>query len=485
MGKIGNTRKIKLLLIANCLLLVFLLLPSTINTSPSKAWFSASGPVERNAAQVLTKFGDAMAEIAKEVKPTVVNISTTKIVRTPLHPFFDDPFFRRFFGDRFDMPLKRKVTSLGSGVIVTSGGYILTNHHVIEGAEDILVTLFDGREFEGKVVGSDPKTDIAVITIDETGLPTIPWGNSDRVRVGEVVLAVGNPFGLGHTVTMGIVSALGRAGMGIAEFEDFIQTDVAINPGNSGGAMVNTRGELIGINTAILTKTGGHHGIGFAIPADMAKSIKDSIIEEGRVVRGWLGVYMQEITAELAEKFYLIDDEGALITSVVRRSPACKGGLRSGDVIVEFDNINIRNRLELRNAVVATSPGTEVDIKVIRDGRPVVLKVTIGELDAMPQIKYVQVENALTGVSVQELSNELRQKFGIDRGIKGVIVNNVERDSPAHNILRRGDIIMEVDRKDITNVEEYNSVISKIGRDQAVLLLIMRAGSPRYIIVRP
>jgi serine protease Do len=397
-------------------------------------------------------------------------------------PFFDDPFFRRFFGDPHAQ--KRKITNLGSGVIATSDGYILTNNHVIEGAEDILVKLADGKEYKGKIIGMDPRTDIAIIKINEKNLPTISWGDSDKLRVGEIVLAVGNPYGLSQTITMGIISALGRSGIGITDYEDFIQTDAAINPGNSGGALVNNKGELIGINTAIFSTSGGYQGIGFAIPSNMVKTVMDSIVNHGRVVRGWLGVQIQPLTPDLAKQFGLKDETGVLLVDTVEDSPAEKGGLKRGDVIVKYDSKKVDNPFQFKNMVASTRPGKLVEINIIRNGNPLTLKVTIGELPIEPQIvSPAHFENLLRGVSVQELTEDLLQKFGITKKIKGVVVNNIDEDSPSFGILMRGDIIMEVNRKPVTNVKEYNDTVSKIERTHDILLLIIRGGSSQYITI--
>ncbi len=293
----------------------------------------AAPRVSSQSVESLTKIGHAMAEVSAAVKPAIVNISTTRTVKISgggADPFFDDPFFRRFFGDKFGrqrQPKEQKSAALGSGVIVSSDGYIITNYHVVKEADEIKVLLSDKREFSGKVIGSDPKTEISVVKIEAKGLPTLNWGDSDALEVGEIVLAVGNPFGLNQTVTMGIVSAVGRANVGIADYEDFIQTDAAINPGNSGGALVNVRGEVVGINTAIFSTSGGYQGIGFAIPSNMVKSIKDSLVKKGRVVRGWLGVSIQSITPELAKQFNLKGEKGVLVSDVNESSPAEKAGL--------------------------------------------------------------------------------------------------------------------------------------------------------------
>ena len=297
----------------------------------------AQGPkISEQSVDLLTRTGRAMAEVTAAVKPGIVNILTTRTVKvgSGQDPFLDDPFFKRFFGDQFgrqrQQPKEQKSSGLGSGVIVSPEGYIITNSHVVKDADEIKVTLTDKREFIGKVIGSDLKTEIAVVKIDAKGLPIVPWGNSEKLQVGEMVLAVGNPFGLNQTVTMGIVSALGRANVGIADYEDFIQTDAAINPGNSGGALVNVRGEVVGINTAIYSTSGGYQGIGFAIPSNMVKSIMESLIKKGKVVRGWLGVSIQKVTPELAKQFDLKDEVGALVGDVVEDGPAEKAGSAEG-----------------------------------------------------------------------------------------------------------------------------------------------------------
>lgn len=461
--------------------LVTILLAFSLNIITSQEILANSK--EKESTEILTSLGEAMAGVVERVKPAVVNISTSKTIKTERHPFFDDPFFRRFFGD--PQPQRRKVTNLGSGVIATSEGYIITNNHVIEGAEDILVKLADGREYKGRPVGTDPRTDIAIIKIEEKNLPTVPWGDSDRLRVGEIVFAVGNPYGLNQTITMGIVSALGRTGIGITDYEDFIQTDAAINPGNSGGALVNIKGEVVGINTAIFSVTGGYQGIGFAIPSNMVKSVMDNIVKEGRVVRGWLGVQIQILTPELARQFNLKDEKGVLLADVVEGGPAEKGGLQRGDVIVEYGGKKIENPFQLRNMVATTRPGQTIDIKVMRNGNPIIIKVTVGELpDGIAAIETpARFDNALKGVQVQDLTEEALQRFGITRKIKGVIITNIAEDSPAFGILGKGDIILEINKRPISNEKEYNEIASKIEKNQDILLLIVRGGSTLYITI--
>lgn len=486
-GKINSQHIKTYLLYAVCCLLIFnfmVSIPNILLPAPVQAEIS-----KKEAAESLTKFGDALAKVAEGIKPAIVNISTTKTVRTPRHPFLDDPFFRRFFGPQ--TPQERRVTNLGSGVIASKDGYILTNHHVIDGAEDIIVRLHDNREYKGRVVGMDSRTDLAVIKIDEKNLTTIPWGDSNKLRVGEIVLAIGNPFGLNQTITMGIVSALGRAGIGIADYEDFIQTDAAINPGNSGGALVNIRGEIVGINTAIFSVTGGYQGIGFAIPSNMAKNVMDGIINEGRVVRGWLGVQIQALTPELARQFNLKDAKGVLLADVLGGGPAEQGGLRRGDIIIEYDGKRIETPFQLRNVVAATRPGETVEINVIRNGGRLAIKVKVGELPVEPQVvaavpppaQFAQLDNTLRGVQVQELTEDILQRMEITRKLKGVVITNIAEDSPALGILRNNDIILEINRRPISNVKEYNEIVSRIEKKQDVLLLIVRGGVTLYLTI--
>ncbi len=438
---------------------------------------------EKSPTEVLGQLGEAMAKVAEQAKPAVVNISTSRMVKAQRHPFFDDPFFRRFFGEEPQREQKRKITNLGSGVIVTSDGYILTNNHVIEGAEDILVKLSTNKEYKGKVIGTDKRSDLAVIKIEEKNLPTIKWGDSDKLRVGEIVLAVGNPYGLNQTITMGIISALGRSGIGITDYEDFIQTDAAINPGNSGGALINIKGELVGINTAIFSTTGGYQGIGFAIPVNMAKSIMNSIINQGKVVRGWLGVHIQALTPELVKQFNLQDDKGVLLSEIVEGGPAEKGGLKKGDVIVEFDNKKVESPIALRNMVAATVPNQSVTVRVIRDGKLLNLKVIIAELPTDPQTSTSSLVNTFRGISVQDISDEILKKFGITRKVKGVIVSGIDENSPAFGRLSAGDIITSIDRQTVMNVAEFNNITSKIKPERDVLVSIIRDNSSLFVVI--
>ena len=455
-------------------------------------------PIPPKVTEQLEATEKAFVEIAKRVNPAVVNISTTKISKGleqgPLSPFFQDPLFRRFFGDEFfrdhEMPRRHKEQSLGSGVVVSEDGYIITNNHVVAGADEIKVTLSDKREFTGKVVGSDPKTDLAVIHIKSNDLPTIVWGDSDNIEVGEFVLAIGSPFGLSQTVTSGIISAKGRANVGIADYEDFIQTDAAINPGNSGGALVNIRGELIGINTAIFTRSGGYMGIGFAVPSNMVKSVMDSLVKVGKVTRGWLGVYIQDITPELAKQFNLSSNQGALVSDIIDGSPAEKAGFERGDVIIQYNGKEIENTGHLRNVVAQTIIGKVVDVKVMRDGREKVLKVNIGELPAdMTKGEIGEEEKAegiFEGVTVQNLTDEFRERLDVPDKIKGIVVTSVESGSVAEEFgLKSGDVVIEINKKPTKSVKDFNKAVSDIKKGEGVLVLLYRDGMTIYVTLSP
>jgi len=460
---------------------------------PLSVSHAAQAKISEQSVDLLTRTGKAMAEVTAAVKPAIVNIATTRTVKVSGggDPFFDDPFFKRFFGEQFgrqrQQPKEHKSAGLGSGVIVSSDGYIITNSHVIKDADEIKVTLTDKKEYAGRVIGSDPKTEIAVVKIEAKDLPTVFWGNSDALQVGEVVLAVGNPYGLNQTVTMGIVSALGRANVGIADYEDFIQTDAAINPGNSGGALVNIKGELIGINTAIYTTSGGYQGIGFAIPSNMVKSIMASLIKEGKVTRGWLGVTIQKVTPELAKQFNLKEDAGALVGDIMENSPAEKAGLQRGDIILEYDGKKIEEPNILRNMVANNLPGEEHTAVVMRDGKTKNVTITIGELpsDAQQPVETGDYQNVMKGITVQDVSPELAKKLRIPDKIKGVIISDIEDSSMAAGILAQGDVIQEINRRKVTGTKNYTDVVSKIKKDESVLLLVFRGGSSLFVTLSP
>src|SRR6266566_8219188 len=348
----------------------------------------AAGPQVVELRQASTSPGSSAraasySDAVRKAVPAVVNIFTSKEIKTPRHPLLDDPLFRHFFGDRLEDEPQR-AASLGSGVIVSSKGYVLTNHHVVEAADEIEVALADGKKLKAKAVGSDPETDLAVLRLDAQNLPAISFGSSDALRVGDVVLAIGNPFGVGQTVTSGIVSALGRTGLGINTFENFIQTDAAINPGNSGGALVDAAGNLIGINTAIFSRSGGSMGIGFAIPVSTAKMVLEQIVRSGSVTRGWIGVEVQEITPPVAESFKLGGTRGALIAGVLRGGPAAKAGINPGDVLLEVQGKPVADPAAMLNLVAALAPGSAATMKVKRQGQDMDASVTVGRRPKPP-----------------------------------------------------------------------------------------------------
>ncbi len=444
--------------------------------------------------------GKNFVEIAKSVKPAVVNIAATRNGKSgegPQSSPLDDPFFRKFFGEEFfkrDAPQREpKERGQGSGVIVEANGLIITNNHVVNKADEIRVFLSDKREFKGKLIGTDAKTDIAVVKIEATGLPTIPWADSAQLEVGEFVLAVGSPFGLTQTVTMGIVSAVGRASMGIAEYEDFIQTDAAINPGNSGGALVNVRGELVGINTAIFSQSGGNMGIGFAVPSNLSRAIMDQLVRTGKVVRGWLGVAIQDLTPELATQFGITDTKGVLVSDVMDDSPAKRAGFERADVIVEYDGKPMDSPTHLRNAVAQTPIGKKVSVKLIREKKPKTLEVSIAEQPkslGQPSAEESRESAVPTGVlsdlDVRELNEELTTRYGLKATERGVVVVRVKSGSTAEEMgVREGDIILEVNRKAVSSLKSYERAASGLAKDHAVLLLIKRKGQTIYLTLRP
>jgi serine protease Do len=441
----------------------------------------------------LGSFHNGFAAVLTPALPAVVNIHTSKMVkpdRSQMSPFFNDPFFRQFFGDQFgqgQMQPQRE-QSLGSGVIVTSDGTILTNNHVVDGATDIKVQLSDKREFQAKVIGTDAKTDIAVLKIDASGLPTLPLGDSTNMKVGDLVFAIGDPYGIGETATMGIVSATGRGGLGIESYEDFIQTDASINPGNSGGAMIDIHGDLVGINTAILAgNSGGNQGIGFAIPINMAKNVMDQILLHGKVVRGYLGIYIQDVTPELAKQFGLNQGGGVLVGDVEPGKPAAKAGLKKGDIILKLNGVPLESRNELQLKISQTPPGTPVTLDVWRDGKAQTFTVTLEQLPetATASSQGEGSQGTLSGVEVQELTPDLAQQLNLKPGVHGVVVSQIDPSSAAASTdLQRGDVIQEVNHHVITDMQDYKQALSAAG-SQPVLLLINRGGITNYIVVEP
>lgn len=452
---------------------------------------------------------DVFAQVAESALDGVVYINTEKTVSTwrDFGPFgFPYDFFFRFFDEEdfpFPLPKRRQPQErdrtpkrnipvpygAGSGFIISEDGYIVTNNHVVENVDKIKVKLRDGREFEAKKIGSDPESDVALIKVEANGLKGLRLGDSDRIRIGEWVIAIGNPFGLTHTVTAGIISAKGRSKFGrgsILDYQDFIQTDAAINPGNSGGPLLNLNGEVIGMNTAIYTRSGGYMGIGFAIPINMIKYLVSQIKEKGTVERGFLGVYIQDVSSDVAKWLDLKDGKGALVSQVQKGSPAEKAGLKEGDVIIEFNGIPVEDAGSFKARVASTKPGTRVKLVVIRDGERKELEVEVGKRPAEESVKVAgdTISSSNLGIVGQTLTPDLAKEFGYE-GQKGVIITEVEPGSPAGMAgLKSGDLIMEVNRKPVNNVDEFDKAVKETPKDKkGVLLKVKRGDGSMYIVV--
>ena len=413
----------------------------------------------------------SLAPMLKRVTPAVVNIATSGTVRIQQNPLFNDPFFQHFF-DMPSQPRERKTQSLGSGVIVDAkNGYIITNNHVIDKADVIKVTLRNGESYEAKLIGTDPESDVAIIQIKAKNITAIPFANSEQLSVGDFAIAIGNPFGLGQTVTSGIISAMERSGLGIEGYENFIQTDASINPGNSGGALVNLRGELIGINTAIFSKSGGNIGIGFAIPINMANDIMQQLISHGEVKRGRLGAQAQDLTQQLAEAFNIPFRRGAVISHVDKDSPADRAGLKPGDIVTELNGKSVRNADSLRNTLGLLRIGQTVTMKVLRDNKTLTLTAKVAITETVKEsIKGEKLHRHLSGTELHNIPPDSK----VYGRIEGVMISSVETGSPAARTgLRRGDIITSANRKNIKNIIELQSAIAK----SKSLLINVRRGS--------
>ncbi len=446
---------------------------------------------------IADKLSKDFITISKDVTPAVVSIYSTKIIkqRPQYHEFYDDPLFRRFFGNpnapNNNMPdeeesdeQQSKQYGLGSGVLIDKDGIILTNNHVVEGADDINITLSDRRKFKAKVIGTDPKTDVAVIKIENgKNLPIAKLGDSSKISVGEWVLAIGNPLGLTSTVTSGIISAKGRADVGVADFEDFIQTDAAINPGNSGGALVNLQGEVIGINTAIASRTGGYMGIGFAIPSNMAKKVMNDLVTKGKVSRGFLGVQIQPMTESLAKSLNVTDSSmGIVVGDVFKSSPAEKAGIQRYDVILELNGNNVTDVNSFRNSVAATDPGQNVKLTVLRNGKRININIKLGELENAKMAKNPETVNAAPskklGFEVEPLTRDLLNQLRLNKNVNGVIVSKVNPNSGAAEAgLLRGDIIQEINKVKIDSDEDYNNVVKNVKSGDSILLKVLRGNA--------
>src|SRR5271154_6089270 len=430
------------------------------------------------------------APVVKTVLPSVVNISSSKIVHSreeSAEQMPMDPFFRQFFGEgegHFNIPKDRKEKALGSGIIVSPEGYILTNNHVVDGATDVRVTLSDKREFQARIVGTDPKTDVAILKIDAKNLTPITIGDSSKVEVGDVALAIGDPFGVGQTVTKGIISATGRGNLGIEAYEDFLQTDAPINPGNSGGALVNDRGELVGINTAIITHgSGGSEGIGFAVPVNLARNVMDQILKNGKVTRAYLGILPQDVTPTMARAFGEKEAKGIVVGDVTPSSPAQDAGLNRGDIIQELNGKPIADSNQLRMTVSMRQPGTTVQLKLIRNGSPRELSVKLAEMPTeTAKVKAGEegVEKAMDGVEVSNLNPQISEQLNLPPSTKGVVVADVDPASKmAEAGLQKGDVIEEVNHQPVKNVSEFQSAVRKGGSDP--LFLVNREGRTLFI----
>jgi len=455
---------------------------------------AASAPV--SAAPVTTTatappLTTSYAEVVSAAAPAVVTVRVDKrasIVPTDLP---DDPMFREFFGRRFQLPQQPRVprqSGLGSGVIATPDGYILTNNHVIEGAERVRVELTDRRSFDAKVVGTDPASDLALLKIDASNLETLPIGDSSRVKVGDVVLAIGNPLGVGQTVTMGIISAKGRAtGVGDGSFEDFLQTDAPINQGNSGGALISATGELVGINSQILTPTGGNIGLGFAIPSNMARNVMDQLRTDGKVVRGRLGVTIQNVTADIAASLKLSDVGGALVSGVESGSAAERAGLRQGDVIVGVNGEKLADNNALRNRIASTRPGTKIAVDILRDGKAQTLHATVEELK--PEATELASraggsEGGGFGMAVEPLTPEIARNLGLTKHSEGVVVREIAPDGPAAAAaLQPGDVIVQVDGQPVKSPSELKAALAKT-EDRPALLLVARRNAELFLTIK-
>ena len=440
--------------------------------------------------------------VSEKVKLSVVSITTVKVFKHPStgRRYHGDEFGNRRdrkrgpFDDFFDKFMPKgppkgefKTKSLGSGVIVRiddGTGYILTNNHVVADMDELKVTLSDKREFDAEIVGTDEQTDLAVIKIEGENLVAAKMGDSDILKQGQWAIAIGNPFGLNHTVSVGVVSAIGRSGVGIANYENFIQTDAAINPGNSGGPLLNIDGEVIGINTAIFTRSGGYQGIGFAIPVNMAKAVLRDLIDKGKVTRGWLGVAIQDMNTSLAEQFGVAVTEGVLISDVQDDSPAKEAGFERGDILIEYDNKAMADVNQLRNIVAQTEVGIEIKVKVLRKGNETVLTVKIGE---QPSDLFASAKSSIgrdLGISVQNLTEELARSFGFE-GENGIVVSAVEPGSPAAQAdVKEGDLIKEVNREKINNIKEFREALKSTEKGKDILLLLRRGMHTRFVIIK-
>jgi len=451
-----------------------------------------------NGLETLRETSKAFTAVAHKAIPAVVFVNIEKTVEVsspfgPRSPFgnndffgFDDDFMERFFGYRRPRqrgPRKYQERGQGSGFIISEDGFILTNNHVVGEADKITVTLQDGRKLDAEVVGTDSKSDVAVIKVEADNLPVIELGDSDKLEVGEWVIAIGSPFGLDATVTVGVVSAKGRGNVGIADYEDFIQTDAAINPGNSGGPLLNLEGKAVGLNTAIFSRSGGYMGIGFAIPINMAKAIKNQLVESGKVTRGYLGIRMEDVKAELAEYFELKPNQGVSVLQIFSDSPADEAGLKAGDIILEMDEKKIEGSQQFKNAVAMIEPGTKVTLLIFRDGKELKKKVKVGSLSDSAFATDVSEIGRQLGLGVQELTKDLARQFGYEPG-EGVIVSQVTDGGIAARAgIRSGMLIVGVNRRNVNTVAEFNEALEETAKTRKALMLIKFENFAKYVLL--
>jgi len=456
---------------------------------------AAPQQIQPESRTISASLRDSYADIVDRVAPAVVTIRSARRVRAPQQfPFSDDPFFRQFFGSpnrnrsREDRSLVER--ALGSGVIVSADGHILTNHHVVDGADQISVELNDRRSLRAKVIGSDAPSDLALLKVEASNLRVLPLGDSDKVRVGDLCLAVGNPLGIGETVTAGIISARGRAtGLSDGSFEDFLQTDAAINQGNSGGALTNTHGELIGINSQIISPSGGNIGIGFAIPSNMARNVMEQLKNGGKVRRGKLGVGIQEITSDLAKGLALRDMRGVLVNSVGAGGPAERAGIRTGDIITAVNGTRVGDANALRNHIAGTAPGSDVTLTIVRDGREQQVHARLTELpagkDSTASSSGPEGRGGQLGITVEPLTPELASQLGLRRGATGVVVTDVDPGGPAAEAgIQTDDVILEVNRQPVKTAGELQAAVRNSGSRPA-LLLVNRDGRSLFVALQP
>src|SRR5215468_5228078 len=475
-----NARESRLVILSVWLLACALLLPVGIQ---------AQTPATSTARELSTAF----RSVARQAVPAVVFITVEKTLeaRNPSarnNPFegFGEDFLERFFGRRFseEQQPRERQQGAGSGFIISKDGLILTNHHVVGEADRVMVKLNDGREFTAKTIGTDPPSDVAVIKIDARDLPVLPLGDSDAMEVGDWVIAAGNPFGLTESITVGVVSAKGRSRLGIADFEDFIQTDAAINPGNSGGPLINLQGEAIGVNTAIASRSGGYMGIGFAIPTNMVKAVKDQLLTSGKVVRGYLGVQIQELTKALVQSMHIDTTEGVLIANVSKDSPAAKAGLKRGDVILTFNGRPTTDLGQLRNLVAMSAPGTKVPVQILRDNKKREVTIELGELPHEQTAARASEETpapARLGFNVQNITPELAQQLGYS-DTEGVVVTQIDPRSEAYQAgVRRGMVIREVNHQEVNNTQDFRHAMQKAEQEKQLLMLVENQQATMYI----